>query len=215
MCALTSMRQPWATFYHWLKRGDDGPGPYEKVWYDPKYIRAAYKERQELREKWKRIQADGYDNMDWSFGLNIGTKEIPRETIGAFLDYCKTRSIFVVFFLPPKWRGSEWNLCEKYETYLTELDECSYCQVVRCPNFDYIDSALNLPHSLHFAPPYIAKRQLFFQYEQTETSFLKDEDCLIDRRHLSEYGATISTHWLLDQVLSSPKFAHYIQTVME
>ncbi|MCL2303846.1 MAG: hypothetical protein FWC43_00730 [Planctomycetaceae bacterium] len=105
-------------------------------------------------------------------GLNVQMQPIPHETVEMFLEFCKAREIFVVFNLPPTWRGAEWKLCEEYEAYLDTLNALPYCMVIRTPNFDSID-----PES-------------------------EDESCFFDRWHMTEYGATLYTNWLADQIRS-------------
>lgn len=175
------VRKPFSLFIKSFRAERDGPGPYEKIWYDQKYADAHQQERQELQEKWEKIQYEGYDTNDWSFGLNADHKKIPSETVGEFIDYCEKNKIYVVFILPPKWRGSEWRLCEKYQAYLREINELPHCSVIQCPNFSTIQPTL------------------------------KDEDCLLDNRHMTEYGATVYTKWLLDQLYSSPHFVKHLE----
>ena len=117
---------------------------------------------------------EGYP-PDRKFYLNADMRPIPRETVEAFLDFCRTHGIFVVFNIAPVWRGSEQYYCEKYLAYFDELNARPDCMVIHTPNFDSID-----PNC-------------------------EDESCLFDNGHMTEYGATVYTNWLVDQMLNSAK----------
>ena len=178
-------RRPFYEFYKLYIPPRTSPNPFESTWHDPRYAKAKVPEREQLKEHRRKIQEEGEGPIDWNCpmfgGLNVQMQPIPHETVETFLDYCRSQGIFVVFNLPPTWRGAEWKLCEEYEAYLEVLDTLPDCMVIRTPNFDSID-----PDS-------------------------EDESCFFDRWHMTEYGATTYTNWLVDQMLNSDKIKEHLK----
>ena len=153
---------------------------FEFLWHEKSYADATVPDREQLKEKWRKIQKEGYP-LDRELSLSADTNPIPRETVEVYLDFCKAHEIFVVFNITPTWRGSEWTYCEKYQAYFDELNARPGCMVIHTPNFDSIDPAC------------------------------EDESCFFDSGHMTEYGATVYTNWLVDQMLNSAKVRAHLK----
>ena len=157
---------------------------HERIWTTDRYTTNTGRDQKRLQAQAYKTQSDPESHLEQY-------SDETAESIKNFVQYCRSRDIFVIFHVPPVWYRQPANKPEGKT--LTEADHRAfalYMELERTPNcaFTYL-------RNFHEIIPGVSDAELF-----------------ADEVHMRKQGATIYTNWLTEQMLKNPKIVAALET---